>query len=32
MTMQRKHRQALTKNYVLLVNETSVGEVLDELA
>jgi len=29
--MQREHHQALTKNYVLLVNETPVGEVLDEL-
>ena len=30
-TMQREHHQALTKNYVLLVNETPVGEILDEL-
>ena len=29
--MQREHHQALTKNYVLLVNETPVGKVLDEL-
>ena len=29
--MQHEHRQALTNNYVLLVNETPVGEVLDEL-
>jgi caspase 2 len=29
--MQREHRPALTKNYVLLVNETSVDEILDEL-
>jgi hypothetical protein len=29
--MQREHHQALTKNYVLLVNEPPVGEVLDEL-
>ena len=29
--MQREHRLALTKNYVLLVNETPVDEVLDEL-
>ena len=30
-TMQREHHQALTKNYVLLVNERPVGKVLDEL-
>jgi caspase 2 len=30
--MQREHHQALTKNYVLLVNERPVGKVLDELA
>jgi hypothetical protein len=29
--MQREHHQALTMNYVLLVNETPVGEVQDEL-
>jgi len=29
--MQPEYRQALTKNYVLLVNETPVNEVLDEL-
>ena len=29
--MQREHHQALTMNYVLLVNETPVNEVLDEL-
>jgi len=29
--MQREYHQALTKNYVLLVNETPVGKVLDEL-
>jgi hypothetical protein len=29
--MQREHLLALTKIYVLLVNETPVGEVLDEL-
>jgi hypothetical protein len=30
-TMKREYRQALTNNYVLLVNETPVNEVLDEL-
>jgi hypothetical protein len=29
--MHREHHQALTKNYVLLVNETPMGKVLDEL-
>ena len=29
--MQREHRLTLTKNYVLLVNETLVDEILDEL-
>ena len=28
--MQREHRLALTKTYVLLVNETPVDEILDE--
>jgi hypothetical protein len=30
-TMQREHHQALTRNYVLLMNETPVGEDLEEL-
>ena len=30
-TMKREHHQALTKNCVLLVNETPVDKVLDEL-
>jgi hypothetical protein len=29
--MQREHRLALTKKYVLLVNETPVDDILDEL-
>ena len=29
--MQSAHRLALTKNYVLLVNETPVDDILDEL-
>ena len=29
--MQREHRHALTKNDVLLVNETPVADILDEL-
>ena len=29
--MQREHNVALTKNYVLLVNETPVDDILDEL-
>ena len=29
--MQREHRLALTKNYVLLVNETPVDDILDDL-
>jgi uncharacterized protein YlbG (UPF0298 family) len=29
--MQQEHRLALAKNYVLLVNETPVDDILDEL-
>ena len=29
--MEREHRLALTKNYVLLVSETPVDDILDEL-
>ena len=29
--MQQEHRLALTNNYVLLVNETLVDDILDEL-
>jgi hypothetical protein len=29
--MQREHRLALAKNYVLLVNKTPVDDILDEL-
>ena len=29
--MQSEHKLALTKNYVLLVNETPVDDILDEL-
>ena len=29
--MQQEHRLALTKNYELLVNETPVDDILDEL-
>ena len=29
--MQQEHRLALTSNYVLLVNETPVDDILDEL-
>ena len=29
--MQREHRVTLTKNDVLLVNETPVDDILDEL-
>ena len=28
--MQREHRLALAKNYVLLVSETPVDDILDE--
>ena len=29
--MQQEHRLALTKNYVLLVNETPVDVIMDEI-
>jgi hypothetical protein len=31
LQMQSEHRLALTKNYVLLVNETPVDDILDKL-
>jgi hypothetical protein len=31
LQMQREHRLALAKNYVLLVSETPVDDILDEL-